>query len=121
MKNTNQVVVIKLDEITPDNNETFIGIITKPLGNKRFSVLIIETNVEVQAKLAGSCRFRITTQDHVMVQIADNLSGNNAFILYKYNASELSALGVKKVVHNVDGTIDVNAEENEDGIDFDTI
>lgn len=119
-KNSNQVVIVKLDEIRPDNIDTFVGIVVKALGCKRFSVLNLETNIEVQALIPGSSRTRIATGDYVKLQITQEFSGSNAFILHKYSTDELTALEIKKVVQNTDGTIDIN-EDSDDVFDFEAI
>lgn len=112
-KNGTKQTTMKLEEITPDNIETFAGCITKSLGDKRFVVLLLEENMEITAKLAGSVRARVDVQDYVMVQKAGDLGGCNAYILYKYNPDEASVLKLKVVV---DGTTD-----NNDEFEFDDI
>lgn len=119
-KNSNQVTIIKLDEIRPNNVDTFVGVITKTLGNKRFDVMNIELNVTVQATIPGSTRTRFAVNDYVLLQTVEGLSGANAFLLHKYSSDELTALDVKRVIQNADGSIDINAEEDEI-FDFDAI
>ena len=120
-KNNDKPAVIKLDEIQPNNVDKFIGLVTKSLGCKRFNVMVLEDNLEIQAKLAGSMKARINVQDYVLVQKAEELSGSNAYILYKYSADEITALDVKKVVTNVDGTVDTNVDNNDIGFCFEDI
>lgn len=114
-KNNGQTPVIKLDEIKPDNIETFIGSITKACGNKRFIALIICDNIEIPVKLAGSVRARISINDYVMVQKAENLGGCNAYILHKYSDAEISALKIKNMVKTIKGS---NKNDDDNCIDF---
>lgn len=115
-RNNDAPVVIKIDKIQPNNVDTFAGLVTKALGSKRFIVLILENNIEIQVKLAGSVRARVALQDYVLVQKAEELSGCNAYILHKYSAEETVALGIKKVTTNIDGTVDIDGENE---IEFD--
>lgn len=119
-KNGGQAPVIKLDEIQPNNVDVFVGLVTKSCGSKRFIALLLNDNIEISVKLAGSVRARIALQDYVMVQKAENLGGCNAYILHKYSEAEIKALGIKKIVQAIDGTIDT--EVNDDiGFSFDDI
>ena len=120
-KNSDQPIIIKIDEIKPNNVDTFAGIITKNLGCKQFMVLNLETNVEMRAILPGSTRTRFNIGNYVMLQISTELTRSNAYILYQYNDDELSALKIKKVTQSIIEKRNEDAEEEDEFFDFDTI
>jgi translation initiation factor IF-1 len=107
MKNSNVISSVKLDDITPneEHDHTFVAIVTRALGSKRFEVNILSSNTLVNAVLPGSFRRRVNVDDFVFVQYEEGLSGSNCFILHIYSIDEMKELKIKKPVKNINDTV----------------
>lgn len=91
-----------LSEITPNNVDTFAGMVTKAMGNCRFTVRM-PMGEEVSALLPGSLRKgpRVVSGNMVFIQISPLGNGSDAYILHIYEDSELHVLKIKKIVSEI--------------------
>jgi len=85
---------VPINEITPDNKNRFVAHVTKTLGSYRVDVETHPTNDSYNALIPGSFRNRIwiNTGDYVLIEISNDLTGNNCYIVHKYDTNELDEL-----------------------------
>ena len=85
---------VPINEITPDNVTKFVAKVTKTLGSFRVCVEAYPTNDSHNALIPGSFRNRIwiNTDDYVLIEISSEISGNNCYIIHKYDSNELDEL-----------------------------
>ena len=88
-----------ISEITPDNTNTFAGVVERPLGCCKFLVRTSEGLTYVSL-LPGSLRKgpRISRDQMLLIQIEPSLSKKNAYILHLYDDSELHNLNINKLL-----------------------
>jgi len=99
---------VPISQITPDEETTFIGIVSKNLGNYRLNVDIYPTNTTHNALIPGSFRKKvwIKTSDLVLIQISD-LGETQSYIIHKYDPKEIEELiGLGKYKMNNGSDID---------------
>jgi len=84
---------VPITQITPDEETTFIGTVTKNLGNYRLNVDIYPTNTSHNTLIPGSFRKKvwIKTNDLVLIQISD-LGEKQSYIIHKYEPREIEEL-----------------------------
>jgi len=85
---------VPINEITPDNKTRFVAQVTKNLGSYRVVVETYPTNDSYNTLIPGSFRKRIwiNTGDYVLIEVSTELTGNNCFIIHKYDGNELDEL-----------------------------
>ena len=85
---------VPINEITPNGKNKFIAKVVKTLGSYRVDVQVYPTNDNHNALIPGSFRNRIwiNTDDYVLIEISEEISGNNCYIVHKYETSELAEL-----------------------------
>lgn len=112
---------VPINEITPDNVNRFVAKVTKTLGSSRVNVEAYPTNDPHNALIPGSFRNRIwiNTDDYVLIEISTEISGNNCFIIHKYDTNELDELvnlGLLTIVtkDNDNGYIQFNDNEGKE-------
>ena len=83
-----------INEITPDNTNRFVAKVIKTLGSSRLSVESYPTGGLYNALIPGSFRNRIwiNTNDYVLIEIASDITGNNCYIVHKYDQTEIDEL-----------------------------
>lgn len=119
-----------LAEITPDNENTFAAIVTKPCGDCRFIVRTAQS-MEYKVALPGSLKKgpRLQISNMVFIDLSGILQGINGYILHIYNDHELQELGMTSIEATDDcgdpvgGIIfaEANAKDDEDEFDISTI
>ena len=85
---------VPINEITPDNKTKFVATVVKTLGSYRVEVSAYPTNDPYNALIPGSFRNRIwiNTGDSVLIEISTEISGNNCYIIHKYDSNEIDEL-----------------------------
>ena len=114
---------VPINEITPDNKNRFVGHVTKNLGSYRVDVEVYPTNDTQNALIPGSFRNRIwiNTGDYVLIEVSTELTGNNCYIVHKYDPNELDelvALGLFTIKENNDD-MGIQFGEDKDEEEFD--
>lgn len=112
---------IKIEEITPNDEDLLAGMITRTLGCCRFEVTTLDGKNKYQAGLPGSSRKgpRVKIGDCVLIQYVAELTGNNCYIKYIYNDDDLRQLELTKPRTNIGGDIDL--ADDDELINFDNI
>ena len=84
---------VPISQITPDEETTFIGLVTKKLGSCRFNVELFPTNTNINSLIPGSFQRKvyININDYVLVQKSD-LGEKQTYILHKYDKNEIDEL-----------------------------
>jgi len=85
---------VPINEITPDNKKRFVAHVIKNLGSYRVDVEVYPTKDSQNALIPGSFRNRIwiNTGDYVLIEVSTELSGNNCYVVHKYDANEINEL-----------------------------
>lgn len=126
---------VPINEITPDNVSRYIAKVTKTLGSFRLSVDVYPTNAIHNALIPGSFRNKIwiNTDDYVLIEVSTEISGNNCYIIHKYDSNELDELVnlgllILKIkdettdhVTFTDGNSNIIDDSKDDGINFDEL
>jgi initiation factor 1A len=104
---------VPINEITPDNKNKFVAKVTKTLGSYRVDVEAYPTNDGYNALIPGSFRNRIwiNTNDYVLIEISTELTGNNCYIVHKYDSNEIDELVAL-------GHFSIKEKEDEEGVSF---
>ncbi len=104
---------VPINEITPDNKNRFVAHVTKTLGSYRVDVEAYPSNDPYNALIPGSFRNRIwiNTGDFVLIEVSTELTGNNCYIVHKYDSNELDELVAL-------GHFSIKAKEDDMGINF---
>ena len=116
---------VPINEITPDNKNKFVAHVVKNLGSYRVDVEAYPTNDPYNALIPGSFRNRvwINTGDYVLIEVSTEITGNNCYIIHKYDSNEIEeliALGLFSI-KTKDGDMGVNFQfgETKDDEEFD--
>lgn len=106
---------VPINEITPDNKNRFVAHVVKNLGSYRVDVEAYPTNDPFNALIPGSFRNRIwiNTGDYVLIEVSTELTGNNCYIVHKYDANELDELIALDLF-----AIKANGDETDGGFHF---
>lgn len=85
---------VPINEITPDNRNKYVGKVIKTLGSCRVQVEAFPTSDQYNALIPGSFRNRIwiNTDDFVLLEVSNDIGGNNCYIIHKYDDSEIEQL-----------------------------
>ena len=102
---------VPINEIIPDNKTKFVARVIKSLGSYRVSVEAFPANDLYNALIPGSFRNKIwiNTDDYVLIEISTELTGNNCFIVHKYESNEVDELISL-------GHLTINLKNNDDNI-----
>ena len=107
---------VPISQITPDEEITFIGLVTKKLGSCRFNVELFPTSTNVNALIPGSFQKKvyININDYVLIQKSD-LGEKQTYILHKYEKKEIDELiELGKFKNNNDDLVDDIFREHDD-------
>jgi initiation factor 1A len=112
---------VPINEITPDNKTRFVAQVSKNLGSYRVEVETYPTNDSYNTLIPGSFRKRIwiNIADYVLIEVSAEITGNNCFIIHKYDSNEIDELvelGHLTLKHkDVDGDNNFQFQEESDG------
>ena len=98
---------VDLALITPNDSDTFSGVVDKALGSCQF-LIRLHNNKTYKARLPGSSRKGKRTQvgDMVMIEISNLSCGVDGFIIYTYTDDDLANLRMTKIsVDNTTGNV----------------
>lgn len=113
---------IPISQITPDEEITFIGLVTKKLGSCRFNVELFPTNMNINALVPGSFQKKvyINMNDYVLVQKSD-LGETQTYILHKYDKNEIDSLinlGKFKINNGINDDLFREYDESQEDVEI---